>query len=188
MKLVLASRSPRRAELLQAAGLSFIVRSAEIDETPREGENPEDYVLRLAEEKACAVLCKPEEIILAADTCVVLDGAILGKPIDAPDAARMVESLAGRRHEVLTGVCLRSGNRFERQCASTSVWFSPMSPEEIAEYVASGEPMDKAGAYGIQGLASRYIERVEGSYTNVVGLPVAMVYRMVAAFGDFPAK
>jgi septum formation protein len=188
LKLVLASRSPRRAELLQAAGLPFIVRSAEIDETPRERENPEDYVLRLAEEKACAVPCASEEIILAADTCVVLDGEILGKPINSSDAARMIDSLAGRRHEVLTGVCLRTGNRFERQCASTSVWFGPMRPEEIAQYVASGEPMDKAGAYGIQGLASRYIERVEGSYTNVVGLPVATVYRMLAAFGALSAK
>jgi septum formation protein len=182
LKLVLASKSPRRAELLEAAGLPFIVRAAEVDETPREAETPEDYVLRLAEEKACAVPCQPDEIVLGADTTVVLDGAILGKPVDAADAARMIDSLAGRRHEVLTGVCLRAGNRIERQCASTSVWFAPMQPSEIREYVASGEPMDKAGAYGIQGLASRYIQRVEGPYTNVVGLPVALVYGMLARF------
>jgi septum formation protein len=188
LKLVLASKSPRRAELLQAAGLPFVVRTTEIDESPHQRETPESYVLRLAEEKACAIPCGPEEIVLAADTCVVLDGVILGKPADARDAARMIESLAGRRHEVLTGVCLRGGNHLERQCASTSVWFGPMSPDEIADYVASGEPMDKAGAYGIQGLASRYIERVEGSYTNVVGPPVSMVYRMLASFDRVPPK
>ncbi len=188
MRLVLASKSPRRAELLQAAGLPFVVRTADIDETPRDGERPEDYVLRLAEEKACAVTCEAQEIVLAADTCVVLGAAILGKPTDAADAVRMIDSLAGRRHEVLTGVCLRSGNRLERQCAATAVWFAAMSGAQISTYVASGEPMDKAGAYGIQGLASRFIERIEGSYTNVVGLPVAMVYKMLAGFGGLPAK
>jgi septum formation protein len=188
LKLVLASKSPRRAELLQAAGLPFIVRTAEIDETPRERESPEVYVLRLAEEKACAVAWEPDEIVLAADTSVVLDGVILGKPLDPADAARMLDALAGRRHEVLTGVCLRSGNRLERQCAATSVWFGPMSPDEIEQYIATGEPMDKAGAYGIQGFASRFIDRIEGSYTNVVGLPIAMVYNMLAGFSGFSAQ
>lgn len=179
MKLILASRSPRRAELLASAGFGFTVRTAEIDETPRPGEDPTDYVLRLAEEKACAVPCNPDETILAADTTVVLSGEILGKPADRADAARMLSALSERRHEVLTGVCLRNCNRMLRDTASTAVWFAAMTAAEIDEYVASGEPMDKAGAYGIQGLASRYVDRIEGSYTNVVGLPVALVYRLL---------
>lgn len=179
MRLILASRSPRRAELLTAAGIEFTVRTADIDETPRAGECPMDYVLRLAEEKACAVACGADETILAADTTVVLDGEILGKPVDRADAARMLGALSERRHEVITGVCLRSHRRTVREACVTAVWFAPMTVAEIEDYVASGEPMDKAGAYGIQGVASRYIDRIEGSYTNVVGLPVAMVYRLL---------
>jgi len=179
LKLVLASRSPRRAELLSAARIDFIVRAADIDETPREGEDPADYVLRLAEEKARAIGCAEGEIVLAADTTVVLDGEILGKPLDRADAARMLNALSGRKHEVITGVCLRNFNRTATEAASTSVWFAALTAAEIEEYIAGGEPMDKAGAYGIQGLASRYIERVEGSYSNVVGLPVALVYRLL---------
>ena len=179
MRLVLASRSPRRAELLTAAGIEFTVRSADIDETPRAGEAPMDYVLRLAQEKACAVWCGADETILAADTTVVLGREILGKPVDRADAARMLGALSERRHEVMTGVCLRAGNRMVRDASVTAVWFAPLTEAEIAEYVASGEPMDKAGAYGIQGIASRYVDRIEGSYTNVVGLPVALVYRLL---------
>jgi len=179
LRLVLASRSPRRAELLTAAGIEFTIRTADIDETPRAGEDPMDYVLRLAEEKACAVPCNADETILAADTTVVLDGAILGKPLDRADAVRMLGALSERRHEVITGVCLRSPQRTVREACVTAVWFAPMSAAEIEEYVASDEPMDKAGAYGIQGVASRYIDRIEGSYTNVVGLPVALVYRLL---------
>jgi len=182
LRLVLASRSPRRAELLAAAGIDFTVRAAEIDETPRQGETPFAYVLRLAEEKARAVECGPDEVILGADTTVVLDGEILGKPLDAADAARMLTALSERKHEVVTGVCVRGPGRSVCEAAATSVWFAPMTEAEIAEYVASGEPMDKAGAYAIQGLASRYVERIEGSYGNVVGLPVAMVYRMLRQF------
>ncbi len=177
--LVLASRSPRRAELLRAAGMEFIVRLADIDETPLKNEAPVDYVLRLAEEKASAVPCAQDEIVLAADTCVVLGSEIMNKPKDAQDAFRMLTALQGRRHEVITGICIRQGNSSVRDCASTSVWFSPLSEDEINDYVASGEPMDKAGAYGIQGLASRFIDRIEGSYTNVVGLPVSLVYRLL---------
>lgn len=177
MKLVLASRSPRRAELLAAAGIEFTVRAADIDETPRDGEEPRAYVLRLAEEKARAVEAGGDETVLAADTTVVLGNEIMGKPADAADAARMLRALAGRRHEVITAICLRRGDRVVPDIASTSVWFTPLSEAEIADYVASGEPMDKAGAYGIQGLASKFIERIEGSYTNVVGLPVSLVYR-----------
>jgi septum formation protein len=172
--LVLASRSPRRAELLEAAGIPFTVRAADVDETALEGESPRDYVLRVAEEKARAV---SGDIILAADTTVVLGNEIMGKPKDAADAIRMLRALSGQRHQVITGICLTRGNEIIRDIESTDVWFSPLSDNEIKGYVASGEPMDKAGAYGIQGLASRFIDRIDGSYTNVVGLPVALVYR-----------
>jgi septum formation protein len=180
LRLVLASRSPRRAELLTAAGIPFVVRVADIDETPRPGEAPRDYVLRLAEEKARAIRLEDGEIVLAADTTVVLDTEILGKPADAADAVRMLSGLAGRRHDVLTGICLmRRDGWLALDVASTGVWFSAMSGQEIANYVASGESLDKAGAYAIQGLASRWVERIDGSYTNVVGLPVALVHRML---------
>lgn len=177
MKLVLASRSPRRAELLRAAGFKFTIRTADIDETPRTGEQPGDYVVRLAREKALGVSRSSDEVILGADTTVVLGTEILGKPLDACDASRMLRALAGRRHEVLTGICLLHGDAILSDLARTSVWIAPLSEEEIAEYVASGEPMDKAGGYAIQGLASRFVERIDGPYSNVVGLPVALVYR-----------
>jgi septum formation protein len=151
----------------------------EIDETPREGEVPRDYVRRLAEEKARAVPADESEAVLAADTTVVLGAEIMGKPVDAADATRMLHALAGRKHTVITGVFLKRGAHVVGEIASTDVWMAPMSDAEIAEYVASGEPMDKAGAYGIQGLASRFIERIDGSYSNVVGLPVAVTYRML---------
>lgn len=179
MTLVLASRSPRRAELLGAAGIPFVVRVADIDETPHPGEMPVDYVLRMAKEKAEAVHRAEGESILAADTTVVAEGEILGKPEDNADAARMLSKLAGKRHEVITGVCLLNPAGERLEAATTSVWFSPLSEAEIQWYVESGEPHDKAGAYGIQGLASRFIERIDGSYSNVVGLPVALVYRML---------
>jgi septum formation protein len=179
LKLVLASKSPRRAELLAAAGIEFTVRTADIDETPREFEPARDYVLRVAEEKARAVEASDSEIILAADTTVVLAGQILGKPEDDADAVRMLRALAGKRHEVMTGVCLRHGSRVVTDRATTAVWFNPLAQAEIDDYVASGEPMDKAGAYGIQGLASKFIERIDGSYSNVVGLPVALVWRLL---------
>jgi len=175
--IVLASRSPRRAELLRSAGFDFIVRAADIDETPRPGEAALEVACRLAEEKNFAVQAGPDEIILAADTVVVLGSEIMGKPADAAEARRMLTALSGRKHEVITAISLRSGARIINDSESTSVWFSLLSEAEIESYVASGEPMDKAGSYGIQGLASRYIDRIDGSYTNVVGLPVAMVYR-----------
>ena len=175
--LVLASQSPRRSEILRQAGIPFTVRAATVDETPLAGEKPEDYVRRVAELKARAVEAAPEDIVLGADTTVVVDGEMLGKPEDAADARRMVTRLSGRRHEVLTGICVRSGAEVILDSAATQVWFTAMSEREIADYVASGEPQDKAGAYAIQGLASKHIERIEGCYFNVVGLPVALVYR-----------
>ena len=175
--LVLASHSPRRAEILRQAGFSFAVRAASVDESPRHGERPEEYVQRLAECKALAIEAAPGEIVLGADTTVVIDGEMLGKPEDERDARRMLERLSGRKHEVLTGISIRRGLNVTRDWAETAVWFLPMSAREIDEYVASGEPMDKAGAYAIQGLASKFIEKIDGSYHNVVGLPVALVFR-----------
>jgi len=174
--LILASRSPRRAELLTAAGISFEVLAADVDETPLPGEAPAAYVERLAIAKAKAVLTlRPEARVLGADTTVTIDGEILGKPIDDADAARMLRKLSGRMHEVHTGVSLISAARVQSAVDTTRVWFDPMTDEDISWYVATGEPVDRAGAYAIQGFASRFIPRIEGSYTNVVGLPVAMV-------------
>jgi len=178
--LVLASQSPRRSEILRQAGIPFTVRVAAVDETPLAGEKPEDYVVRLAELKALAVPAGPDETVLGADTTVVIDGEMLGKPADAADARRMLARLSGRQHEVITGICLKRGMDVVRDCAVTKVWFAPMSAREIEEYVASGEPMDKAGAYAIQGLASKFIERIDGCYFNVVGLPVALVWDRLA--------
>jgi septum formation protein len=175
--LVLASQSPRRAEILRQAGIPFTVRTAPVDETPLPGERPEDYVQRLAEAKAMAISASPEEIVLGADTTVVVEGEMLAKPLDHADARRMLAALAGRRHQVLTGICVRGAVQIVRDCASTAVWFAPMTASEIDQYAASGEPMDKAGAYAIQGLASKFIERIDGCYFNVVGLPVALVYQ-----------
>ncbi len=182
--LVLASRSPRRREILAQAGIPFTVRSADVDESPLPGESPEEYVQRLAEWKARAVSSELDEIVLGADTTVVAGHEMLAKPEGADDARRMVGLLAGRCHEVLTGICLRQGDRLRRDYAVTRVWFSPMTAQEIDEYVSSGEPMDKAGAYGIQGLASKYIERIDGCYFNVVGLPVSLVYRKLRELGQ----
>lgn len=188
--LVLASTSPRRRELLAQAGIAYIVRPAQgVDEIPRDREKPEDYVQRLAEEKALAVECAPGEIVLGADTVVVLDGRILEKPDDDAHAAAMLAALSGRRHEVLTGICLRFGRRVVRDWAVTQVWFAELSPQDVDEYVRSGEPRDKAGAYAIQGIASRFVDRIDGGYTNVVGLPVPLVWkhlRRLAAAGHLP--
>lgn len=175
--LVLASQSPRRSEILRQAGIAFTVRIANVDESPLDGEDPAAYVTRLAEWKARAVPADSAEIVLGADTTVVVGHEMLAKPENAADARRMLALLAGREHEVLTGICLMRGDSVVRDCAVTKVRFSPMTPAEIDAYVASGEPMDKAGAYAIQGLASKYIERIDGCYFNVVGLPVSLVYR-----------
>jgi septum formation protein len=174
MAIVLASASPRRADLLRAAGFAFEVRPVDVDEQPFPDEPPEGYVLRVAGAKADAAVAQwPDDAIVAADTTVVLQGVVFGKPVDAADATRMLRRLSGQAHDVLTGVVVVTPARREAFVDVTRVWFSPLSDADIAWYVGSGEPMDKAGAYAVQGLASRFIPRIEGAYANVVGLPVA---------------
>jgi septum formation protein len=200
MRLVLASASPRRAELLRAAGYAFEIMAADVDEAVRDGEAPAIYVRRVAAEKSNAVLAlvvsgfgrtdsrtdsradsrTDQTVVLAADTAVIVDGEILGKPSDDRDAARMLRRLAGRSHEVMTGVSLRRGACELGRVEVTTVRFAGLSDADVAWYVASGEGRDKAGAYAIQGLASRFIPRIDGSYANVVGLPVACVRELLA--------
>jgi septum formation protein len=175
--LVLASKSPRRQQILRDAGIPFLVRSADILEVRGPGESPIDYVRRLAEEKAFSVPIHPGEVVLGADTTVAIDEHVLEKPRDTADALRMLTLLSGREHEVITGICLRTDARKIIDAATTRVRFAQLTPEELEAYAASGEPMDKAGGYGIQGLASKFVERIDGSYSNVVGLPLAVVYR-----------
>jgi septum formation protein len=220
--LVLASASPRRQELLRNAGIHFTVQPKDVDETPLAGESPRACAERLAREKALAAWrTRPQDQVLGADTVVVVDATILGKPADPEDAARMLRLLSGRVHEVITGVCLveavargqrpgpgdasvaggrrlvvsdksegplrdlRTENPELRTASETTlVTMCEMSDEEIRAYVATGEPMDKAGAYAIQGIASRWIPRIEGDYSNVVGLPVALVWRMLRRIGN----
>jgi septum formation protein len=193
--LVLASASPRRQDLLRSAGISFAVQPADVDETPLAGESGRECAERLAREKALAVAReRPEDVVLGADTVVVVNDVILGKPVDADDAVRMLRMLSGRAHEVITGVCVvrrvaRSASGGKKHgienpgvritSETTLVTFGAITDDEIRDYVATGEPMDKAGAYAIQGIASRWIPRIEGDYSNVVGLPVALVYRML---------
>jgi septum formation protein len=182
--LVLASASPRRQELLRNANIPFEVQPADIDEDPLPNEPAQACAERLAREKARAIAqSRPNDVVLGADTVVVIDNQILNKPVDAPDAARMLRLLSGRTHRVITGVCLVVRGHCEVGSEVTSVTMSEISDEEIAAYVATGEPMDKAGAYAIQGRASRWIPRIEGDYSNVVGLPVARVYRLLRQAG-----
>jgi septum formation protein len=180
--LVLASASPRRAEILRTAGISFVVRPSHIEENLLPGESAENYVRRLAREKALAAPASDAELVLSADTTVHLAGTILEKPVDDADATSMLRLLAGRTHEVVTGICLRQGDRIVVDCEITKVRFLDLTGQEIAGYVASGEPAGKAGAYAIQGLASKFIDRVEGCYFNVVGLPVSLVWRRLKEF------
>jgi septum formation protein len=175
--LILASQSPRRSEILESASIPFQTRPANVDESLLPNETAWDYVARLAEAKALAARRDAAETVLGADTTVVLDGHILGKPEDSEDAARMLRLLSGRRHEVITGICLLRGGSMINDTAVTLVWFCNLSDREIEDYVQSGEPMDKAGAYAIQGLASKFVEKIDGCYFNVVGLPVALVYQ-----------
>jgi septum formation protein len=207
MRVVLASASPRRAELLAAAGYQFDVVAVDVDERPLAGEAAHEYVRRLASEKSAAAqaLVRPASagryarpasagryvrpgprlgepghvVILAADTTVVVDGDILGKPRDDESAAAMLRRLSGRRHEVMTAVSVRRDSRELKGVETTVVEFSPLSEADVSWYLSSGEGRDKAGGYGIQGLASRFVPRIEGSYSNVVGLPIALVHRLL---------
>jgi septum formation protein len=195
--LILASRSPRRQELLRNAGISFMVRPAAIPEMPHAGEDGKAFVKRLAREKARVIAHDhPHDFVLGADTTVALDGKILNKPSGAREAAAMLRMLSGRTHQVMTGVCVIAPARPNRQRTETgderpevvraeltSVSFARLDEEEIAFYGKTGEWMDKAGGYAIQGIASRWIWRIEGDYSNVVGLPVALVYRMLREYG-----
>jgi len=222
MRLILASASPRRAELLRAAGFEFEIVAANVDESIRAGESPQMYVRRLAADKSIAAYVAsgfpaagrgagsrtdgggghgPPEgghhardvdsrdvdaVVLGADTAVVVDGDILGKPRDDADAAAMLRRLSGRRHDVMTGVSLRHGAYEVGRVETTSVVFAALSDEDVAWYVASGEGRDKAGAYAIQGLASRFVPRIEGSYSNVVGLPIAAVAELIREISSTP--
>jgi MAF protein len=180
MPIVLASASPRRQELLKSAGIEFIVHPANIVETRRPGETPKAFAERTAQEKALAVHSLfPECLVLSADTVVIVDEEVLGKPRDREDAARMLRMLSGRKHVVTTGVCLVGAGFEDTRSESTVVEFSEITDAEIRDYIATGEPMDKAGAYAIQGIASRWIPRIQGDYSNVVGLPVFLVWRML---------
>jgi septum formation protein len=232
MRLILASASPRRADLLRAAGFEFETRAADVDERVQGNESPADYVQRLAVQKSAAVHAaltasakasavrrsftrrrrgraagvqtsgdaqsregssvnghrafRPVDdvIVLGADTAVVIDGEILGKPRDDREARAMLRRLSARRHEVMTGISVRTGSRELARVETTAVYFAALGEDDIAWYVQSGEGRDKAGAYGIQGRASRFIPRIEGSYSNVVGLPVTVVCELIKAVGQ----
>jgi septum formation protein len=188
--LVLASASPRRQELLRNAGIPFVAQPTHIPEVPQPGEAPRSFAERMAREKALAVFRqRPNDFVLGADTIVVIDGEILGKPRDDADAARMLRLLSGRKHQVTTGVCLAGKLRTENgnlatgfedvRSETTLVTMTALTDDDIRSYISTGEPMDKAGAYAIQGRASRWVSRIEGDYFNVVGLPVSLVYKML---------
>ena len=181
MSLILASASPRRAELLTSAGYLFEVAPADVDETPSPGEGPAPYALRVARDKAQAVAAaRAGQTVLAADTVVAIDGLILGKPAGAADAARMLRLLSGRLHDVHTAVVVAARDGSERaEVVTTRVRFLALTEAEVAWYVASGEPEGKAGAYAIQGRGARFIDWIDGSWSNVVGLPIATVYRLL---------
>lgn len=185
-KLILASGSPRRAEILHSVGWEFEKHVADIDETELDGESPADYVQRLAREKAEAVAVKySDSIVLGADTTVVIDDLIIGKPKDLDDARRMLKLLSGRTHEVLTGVALVKKGKVCVGLQNTKVKFSEMNDTEIDFLVENGEPLDKAGAYAVQAQAALFIEEIEGDYWNVVGLPVNLVYRLLQSMVIF---
>lgn len=195
--IYLASRSPRRRELLRQIGVSFEIiplreaprHPADVDETPRAGETPDAYVLRVAREKAQAAVAITSvrrlalRPVLAADTTVVRDDAILGKPANAADALRMLASLAGRAHRVLTAVAVTVGDEIETRVSESQVWFRALTPEEIRRYVATGESTDKAGGYAVQGRAAAFIMRIEGSYSGIMGLPLAETAELLRGHG-----
>ena len=185
-KIVLASGSPRRQELLQRIGITdFDIRVPRTEETYPAGLSPRETVEYISREKsdAAAALCTPEEIIITADTMVFLNDQRLGKPVDEADALRMLTELSGRRHTVCTGVTVRQGQRSLTRAQSTDVYFRPASESELRAYIRGGEPMDKAGAYGVQGQGALLVERIDGDFFNVMGLPVLLLSRMLAEFG-----
>jgi septum formation protein len=192
--LILASSSPRRHELLSQAGLTFTAAAANINEDLLPNETAAAYVQRLAEEKAQTVWNENQSldasddplVVLGADTCVVVEGQILGKPADGSDARRMLELLSGRTHAVLTGLAVITGNRIARDVEVTQVTVNQLNDREIAQYIAGGEPLDKAGAYAIQGYAGRWIPRIEGCYFNVMGLPIARTIALLAEAESAP--
>jgi septum formation protein len=192
--LILASSSPRRRELLTQAGLEFTVETADVDETPQPGEAPAKYVQRLAVEKAQAIWDRHKVTddaadpitVIGADTTVVCDGQMLGKPVDQADARRMLELLSGRTHQVLTGVAAITKTALASEVEITQVYFDLIAERELVRYLASGEPLDKAGAYGIQGYAARWIPKIEGCYFNVVGLPLSRTLSVIARAQEGP--
>ena len=188
-RLILASASPRRAALLARAGRAFDVVPANVDERRQPDEPARDYVDRLARRKAAAVAARHmDRVVIGADTAVVVDGAVLGKPRGAGDAARMLRRLSGRAHQVLTGVAVQRGERCVSAVESTVVHFAELDDAQIAWYVGTGEPSDKAGAYGLQGDGARFVTRIEGSRSNVVGLPLARLERLLADLGAIPRR
>jgi septum formation protein len=189
VKLILASASPRRRELLASIGLEFEVLPSNVPEVHREGEAPEEYVARLSRDKAEALAkAHPSRWVIAADTTVLLGDQLLEKPVDAADAARMLGAIAGRTHIVYTGVTVENAERDYRETrvAESEVRMLPLSAEEIEWYVRTGEPLDKAGAYAVQGIGAMFIESIHGSYTNVVGLPLATLFLMLRRAGIDP--
>src|SRR5262245_38564849 len=186
VRLLLASASPRRRDLLAKAGLAFDVEAVDVDERRLNGERPDHYVDRLARLKATVGAARhPARPVIGADTAVVVDDDVLGKPADDADAARMLKRLVGRSHEVMTGVAVAWNGEVTSEVARTRVWMAPVSESAIAEYVATGEPSDKAGAYAIQGHAAQFVSRIEGSFTNVVGLPMETLLGILQRVGIF---
>ena len=183
MNLILASQSPRRRELLGLTGLDFTVRVADIDETMDTGKVPFDEVARVSRLKALAVQREPEDVVIAADTIVVCGGEVLGKPRDEEDAFRILSLLSGRSHEVMTGMTVLRGDEIVTHTEVTKIHFRRLHPDEIRAYIATGEPMDKAGAYGIQGGAALFADQMEGDYYNVMGLPVCALSVILRTFG-----
>lgn len=185
-KIILASGSPRRREILRQIGLDFSIEPADIDEGVKPSEPPLAYAVRVAKEKAeMAGKRTAEGIIIAADTIVVCNNLILGKPSDPADAGRMLRMLSGRMHQVITGLAVMdaASGRMAADSAVTMVWFRELTDREIGAYIATGEPLDKAGAYGIQGMGGLLVDRIEGCYFNVVGLPISLLYRILKDFG-----
>ena len=183
MAVILASQSPRRQQLLSQMGLSFAVRVADIDETMNPALSPEDGVREISAKKAHAIEAKAQEVVIAADTIVVVDEKILGKPHSPQEAEEMLRLLSGREHRVMTGVTVKRGALSESVTEVTEIVFRPLSEEEIRAYVATGDPMDKAGSYGIQGLAAMFAQSIRGDYFNVMGLPLCTLCRMLRRFG-----